>query len=264
MDVGPRPVDTETLIARHEQGCCRARACLRPRRLERHRLSALSACGRIRPAQDGANRGWPPLSATLRGSRTIGVEPAGDLAEAAAVRVLALDARHEVRRDGPLATHGPRCPARNARLLGSLGNVALELRDRNQPSAPLGQNRRDHGDDAPVERGEANAERLGGLRACVRESFNAVSELKLDDNMRGRRRGGVTVLRGGLPPLSARRHSLHHTAMVRLVCTEVHLCLAIHVVSGCCRLTANDTAMRRFSMEYDERVHTYAWRREDG
>ena len=112
--------------------------------------------------------------------------------------------------------------------IDSLGEVPLEFRDRDQASAPLGRDRCDHRDDATVERCQADAERLGGLLARVREPLDAVGELDAGDATRGRDRRGVTVLGGGLAPLASRRHRLRRTAIVRLVCTEVHLCLAFY------------------------------------
>jgi hypothetical protein len=90
----------------------------------------------------------------LRGPRTIGVESASDLAKTAAIRMLGLDARYEFGRNGSFATEAPQRLTRGARLLGSLGEVALELRDRDQASTPLGRDRRDHRNHASVERGE--------------------------------------------------------------------------------------------------------------
>ena len=124
--------------------------------------------------------------------------------------------------------------ALGARWLDSLGEVALELFDRNQPCTPLRLHSRDHRDDAAVERCQAHAERLGGLLARVRERLDTVGELDAGHSTRGRSRRPrkrTRATRAGarrLPPLAARRHGLRRTAIVRLVCTEVHLCLACY------------------------------------
>ena len=70
--------------------------------------------------------------------------------------------------------------------LRSLGEVALEFRDRDEASASLGRDCCDHRDDATVERGQADAERLGGLLARVRESLDPISEFDVGDATRGR------------------------------------------------------------------------------
>src|SRR5437870_13304132 len=90
-----------------------------------------------------------------------------DLSEADSLGVLAADALDDVRRDRGAAAQSRDSGARFARLLGALGEVALELGDRDQAPAPLSLDGCDRRHDAPVEGGEADAERLRRLLAGV-------------------------------------------------------------------------------------------------
>jgi predicted RNase H-like HicB family nuclease len=65
-----------------------------------------------------------------------------------------------------------------ARLLGPLGEVALELGHGDQASTPLGLDRGDHRDDPPDERRQADAERLGGLLTRVGEPVDILGKLQ--------------------------------------------------------------------------------------
>ena len=142
-------------------------------------------------------------------------------------RALAADPLDELRRHAwPSAGLRPRL-APSPWWLDALGEIPLEFRDRDQASAPLRRNRCDHRDNASIERCQADAERLGSLLARVREPLDAVGKVDAGDATRGRGRRRMTVLGGGLSPLASRRHRLRRTAIVRLICTEVHLCLAL-------------------------------------
>jgi len=84
-----------------------ARASLRLIRTRGHVRAAPTPCGRTRSGEDGAYRRRPPLPASLRGSGAVRVEPARDLAETAALGVLAADALDDLRRHSGLPTGAP-------------------------------------------------------------------------------------------------------------------------------------------------------------
>jgi integrase len=67
-----------------------------------------------------------------------------DLSEADSLGVLAADALNDVRRDRGAAAQSRDSGARFARLLGALGEVALEVGDRDQAPAPLSPDGCDH------------------------------------------------------------------------------------------------------------------------
>ena len=179
---------------------------------------------------DGAHRGGPPLAATLRGTH-LGVEPAGDLGEAAAVRVLGLDARNEFGRNEALR------PGRRGGLLEARGcrvRSASSARVPRQGSAvrPTGSRPSRSRDDAAVERGEAIRAPRRLARACTRVARPA-RRARTRRRWRGRRRGGVTVLRGGLRRCR-RDGMLQRTAMVRRFASRMHLCLLVIQGGSCC------------------------------
>lgn len=107
----------------------------------------------------------------------LSVELARDLAQALALGVSSADASNHFGRNPRLST-GPRGLAGSCRLL-ALDEVALELGDWDQPCAPFRLHGRDCRDDAAIERGEADADRLGGLLACVGEPLDPLGELDL-------------------------------------------------------------------------------------
>lgn len=134
----------------------------------------------------------PPLASAVAGGDAVAVEPVGDLGEAAFLCALAADACDHLcweRRPPPCARC---CSSRLPRLLGAFGEVALELGGRDQSRAPFGLDRRDRRDDAPVEGGEADAERLRGLLARVDEAFGQSVDIVVG---RDRRRQGLGVCR---------------------------------------------------------------------
>lgn len=103
------------------------------------------------------------------------VELARDLAQALALRVCSADAGDQLGRNRRLST-GPRRLADSCHLL-ALDEVTLELGDWDQPCTPFRLHCRDCRDDAAVERGETDADRLGGLLACVGEPLDPLGEL---------------------------------------------------------------------------------------
>ncbi len=110
--------------------------------------------------------------------------------------MLIVDASDELRRNPPLSSRTLGGYSCGARPLGSLGEVALEFGNGDQPSAPLGLDGCDHGHDAAVERRQADSEGLGSLFAGVREPVDSVGELEIVDGLR-LGRAGVTMLRSG-------------------------------------------------------------------
>src|SRR6266508_4057007 len=106
-------------------GCLDSLLCERPHvwcsRRRQPGLAVPSGRGRTRAAEDGAHRRGPPLATALRGSHPVGVQPSRDLAEAATLRMLIVDASDELRRNPPLSSRTLGGYSCGARPLGSLG-----------------------------------------------------------------------------------------------------------------------------------------------
>jgi hypothetical protein len=164
------------------------------------------------------------LSTALAGRDLVAVESACDLGEAGSLLVFAADAGDDLGWECRLASGWRRAPSRHPRFFSPLGEVALELADWDQPCAPLGLHGRDRRHDAPVERGEADAERLRCLLARVHESFDRCGELAVLRRQTADGPRGMPLLllpSASLPALGHRyRRRLHRTAMLRLICIE--------------------------------------------
>lgn len=97
------------------------------------------------------------------------------------MRALVTDARDDLARETRRPTRARRAPAFCSRLLPSFGQEALELVDRDEPATRACLDRLDIGQDAPVECGGADAERLGRLRPRIGEPLD---EGRLEDDYR--------------------------------------------------------------------------------
>jgi hypothetical protein len=162
-----------------------------------------SVAGLCRVEQYGADTRWPPLASALAGRDIVTVKPPRDLAQAGSPCVLTADASDHLERERRLAA-GPRSsPPLPPRLFSSLGEVALELADRDQPCAPLRLDGRNRGHDPPVERRQADAERLRGLLARVRERRDRPGEPAAIRLERAGRPSCMPVLLLASPPLPA-------------------------------------------------------------
>lgn len=126
----------------------------------------------IRAVEHGPHRRGPPLASALTGRDIVTVEPARDLGEGGPTCVLAVDAGDHVGRECRLAPGPCDSPPPHPRLRLSLGEVPLEFADRDQPRAPLGLDGRDRWYNAPVESGQADAERLSSLLARIHEAVD--------------------------------------------------------------------------------------------
>ncbi len=178
---------------------------LRPSATKLHQLCVVSQRKpglprRGRSRDERAHGGRPPTLAAVSRRRLGGIEIPGDLGEALAGVALGTDAldnlwRHRGRTAG-------RCwgSLRLARCSAPLGDESFELVGWDQASTPRHLDSLNVGEDSAVERGAADAERLGGLGAGVSES--------LDPSCLADYRGGLRVaaLLLRLPLLTAPRH----------------------------------------------------------
>jgi len=186
---------------------------------------------RSRTPKNGPHCRWPPLASALAGGDAVAVESAGDLSEAASLCALAAEALDHVGWERRPAACAGSPPPWRPRLLGALGQVALELSGRDQPRAPLGLYGRDRWHDTTVERREADAECLRGLLARVHETLERVVELGLVQPRHADRSRGVPLLlltSASLPPSRHRSpprvhpYSNSEADLHRMM----HLCLA--------------------------------------
>jgi hypothetical protein len=173
------------------------------------------------------------LASALAGGDIVMVEPACDLTEGGTVGVLAVYTGDHLRRECRFAA-GARCaPRPSARFLLSLGEVAFELADRDQPRAPLGLDGRDRRHHAPVERRQADAERLRSLIPRVRERLDPAGEAAVVRPEQSGRLGGVPPLLFASPLLPALRHrspplSTPYSNAEAYLHRMMHLCLACY------------------------------------
>ena len=141
----------------------------------------------------------------------IGVEPARDLAEGLSGGVPLTDTSDDFGRDRRPATGTHDSSARRFRFSPALGEVALELCSRDQPRTPFRLHGWYRGDDATVERCEADTERLGGLLARVGEPRDALGKLKLGGRLRPCDLPRVALL----PFVLASQPSVHYPYIVQ-------------------------------------------------
>jgi hypothetical protein len=132
------------------------------------------------------------------------VELARDLAQALPLGASSADVSDQLGRE-PRLTTGPRSLP-NSRRLPTLGEVTLELGDWDQPCTPFRLHCCDGRDDASVERCETDADRLGGLLACVGEPLDPLGELNFLRRQRSWSRR-VTMFLLALPALASVRHA---------------------------------------------------------
>jgi hypothetical protein len=121
--------------------------------------------------EDGAHCRRPPSASALGGGDTVSITPTRDLGEADSAGRFVEDEGDHLRGQGRLPAGAGWSSAWRSRLLGALGEIAIDPVFRNQPRAPLGLDGLEHRDDAPVEGGEADAEGLRGLLASVDEAL---------------------------------------------------------------------------------------------
>jgi len=118
------------------------------------------------------------LASAVGGGDVVVVECACDLGEAAAAGVVEVDAFDD-------APGQCRRPARCAGFVGVAGRLevvaekAFEFGDGDQPLPPGGLDCVQGGDEVTVDRGDAEAERFGGLLAAVGETFGLDDLLQL-------------------------------------------------------------------------------------
>jgi hypothetical protein len=114
----------------------------------------------------------------VRGRDTVRIERLGDLAETPTARILQLDPIDDARRQRRRPARRPLLRA-STRRLEVLPNESLELCDGNEPLTPRRLDRAHSGDEAAIDRRDANAERLGSLLAAVGEAIDIANFVQL-------------------------------------------------------------------------------------
>jgi hypothetical protein len=109
----------------------------------------------------------------VRGRGPFLVERPRDLGEAAATRVLEPDTVNDRLRQRRRSS-GDATPAGGPRWFDVLVEKSLEFAGGDQPLTPRGLHGADGGNDASVDRGDADAESFGGLLAGVGEAAGLV------------------------------------------------------------------------------------------
>lgn len=201
--------------------------------------------------ENGAYGGRPPLAPALGGGDTVPIEPAGDFGQAHSAGRFAEDPGDDVRGQSGLPARTFWSSTRCSRLLGALGEVALELGGGDESSPPFGLDGCDRGYDSSVERREADAECLGGLLARVDKAVDGLLELSAVQPLKADGLWSVPLLLLALASLLARGQftaSGYPYSNGEAGCTEKCICVTPAIALSCCtrmviaRVSALDAA----------------------